>query len=120
MIDISKARLIHLKWLLHLEKILRQDGVPLLDSHMSCELGKWLYADGIEKYGRYPEISFLEKRHKRFHETAELLLELFRAKNYVEAEVALDELKRDSQDLIFMLTMIEYRYMGGPDHIHGK
>lgn len=52
---------------------------------------------------------FLEKRHKHFHETADLLVNLFKERNFVEAEVALDELKRDSQDLIFMLTMIEYR-----------
>ncbi|KIL97162.1 hypothetical protein CCC_00223 [Paramagnetospirillum magnetotacticum MS-1] len=39
-------------------------------------------------------------------------MKLFGDRNFVEAEVALDELKRDSQDLIFMLTMFEYRYTG--------
>ena len=52
------------------------------------------------------------KRHRHFHETADILVKLFGQRNFVEAEVALDELKRESQDLIFMLTMFEYRYTG--------
>ncbi|MEO5337616.1 MAG: CZB domain-containing protein [Magnetospirillum sp. WYHS-4] len=113
MIDISRARLIHLKWLLQLETILRQETIPQLQSYRSCELGKWIHTEGMVKYNKYPEMSFLEKRHKHFHDTADLLVKLYKSKNYVEAEVALDELKRDSQDLIFMLTMVEYRYFGG-------
>lgn len=109
MIDISRARLIHLKWLLQLETLLRKETIPSLQSYRSCELGLWLYQGGIKKYERYPEMSFLERRHKHFHETADVLVSLFKERNYVEAEVALDELKRNSQDLIFMLTMIEYR-----------
>ncbi|MBF0394614.1 MAG: CZB domain-containing protein [Alphaproteobacteria bacterium] len=112
MIDITKARLVHLKWLLQLEKKIRHEVPQELESCRICELGKWIYSEAIEKYGSYPEISFLEKRHRRFHETADLLVTLYRERNFVEAEVALDELKRDSQDLIFMLTMFEYRYTG--------
>ncbi|CAK0771371.1 putative lipoprotein [Gammaproteobacteria bacterium] len=109
MIDLSRARLIHLRWLLQLETLLRKEAIPNLQSYRSCELGMWLYQEGIKRYGKYPEMSFLEKRHKHFHETADALVDLFKERNYVEAEVALDELKRNSQDLIFMLTMIEYR-----------
>ena len=115
MIDIQKARLVHLKWLLQLEKKLRQESAPGLQSCRSCELGKWIYSEALEKYGNYPEISFLEKRHRHFHETADLLVQLYGERNFVEAEVALDELKRDSQDLIFMLTMVEYRNLGFGD-----
>lgn len=117
MIDISRARLIHLKWLMQLESALRKGHVPKLGSHKSCELGKWLYLEGMKKYRQYPETSFLEKRHQRFHETTELLVRMFKERNFVEAEVALDELKRESQDLIFMLTMLEYRIVGGPDNV---
>lgn len=112
MIDISKARLIHIKWLMQLEEALRKGEVPKLESHRSCELGQWLYQEGLERYKKFPEITFLEKRHQRFHETTELLVELFQRNNYVEAEVALNELKRESQDLIFILTVIEYRLNG--------
>ncbi|MBF0270970.1 MAG: CZB domain-containing protein [Magnetococcales bacterium] len=111
MIDLSRARLVHLKWLFQLEMLLRQESIPQLQTYMTCELGIWLYQEGIKKYSKYPEISFLEKRHKRFHETADLLVSYYKNRNFVEAEVALDELKRDSQDLIFMLTMIEYRIL---------
>ena len=109
MIDISKARLLHLKWLLQLELLLRQEAIPDLKTHQSCDLGIWLKQEGMRRYGQYPEMSFLEKRHKHFHETADLLVNFVQERNYVEAEVALNELKRDSQDLIFLLTMIEYR-----------
>ncbi len=108
MIDLSRARLIHIKWLLQLENALRKNQIPELDSHTTCELGNWLYTEGMQKYKKFPEMIFLERRHQRFHETTELLVRLFRERNFVEAEVALDELKRESQDLIFMLTLIEY------------
>ncbi|MBF0582620.1 MAG: CZB domain-containing protein [Magnetococcales bacterium] len=109
MIDISRARLLHLKWLLQLELLLRKEPASHLQTGQSCELGIWLKQEGMRRYGHYPEMAFLEKRHQHFHETADLLIQLLQARNYVEAEVALDELKRDSQDLIFMLTMIEFR-----------
>jgi Chemoreceptor zinc-binding domain len=117
MIDISRARLVHLKWLVNFEKILRKETEPQIQSCMACDLGKWLYSKDGRKYSSYPEMAFLEKRHKRFHETADLLVGLFNERNYVEAEVALDELKRDSQDLIFMLTMIEFRHLGGAEAV---
>ncbi len=113
MIDISKARLTHIDWLMQLEQALHKGEIPVLESHDHCALGKWLYQEGLEKYKKYPEIRFLEKRHQRFHETTELLVELFQHNNFVEAEVALDELKRESQDLIFILTVIEYRIKAG-------
>ncbi|MBF0126194.1 MAG: CZB domain-containing protein [Magnetococcales bacterium] len=109
MIDISRARLIHLRWLLQLESLLRKESIPQLQSYTACDLGVWFYSEGMEKYGKFPEMPFLEKRHKHFHETADQLVRCYHDRNYVEAEVALDELKRDSQDLIFMLTMLEYR-----------
>lgn len=112
MIDISKARLIHIKWLMQLEQALRKGETPKLESHDACELGKWIYQEGMERYKNYPEMAFLEKRHQRFHETTQLLVRLFKENSYVEAEVALDELKRESQDLIFILTVIEYRISG--------
>lgn len=115
MIDISRARLVHIKWLLQLESALREGRIPVMESHRGCELGRWLYEEGIKKYQQYPEMKFLESGHKRFHETTELLIKLFQERNYVEAEMAMDELKRESQDLIFMMTMVEFRILGGPD-----
>ena len=117
MIDISRARLIHIKGLLQLESALREGRIPVLESHQSCELGRWLYDEGMKKYKQYPEMKFLESGHRRFHETTELLIKLFMEHNYVEAEVALDELKRESQDLIFMMTMVEFRFLGAPDSL---
>lgn len=117
MIDISRARLVHIKWLLQLESALREGKIPVLESHMNCELGHWLYEEGIKKYQQYPEMKFLESGHKRFHETTALLIKLFIERNYVEAEMAMDELKRESQDLIFMMTMVEYRLLGGPEKL---
>ncbi len=38
-------------------------------SHEECDLGRWLYSEGISQYGTIPEIVKLEKIHKRLHKS---------------------------------------------------
>ena len=109
MIDISVARLVHLKWVLMLEAGVKKDRIPVLDGHKTCELGRWLHSHGLKRYGDYPEMLALAKRHKVFHETVEEMARMHAAKNFIGTDMLLDEIKRDSRDLIYLLTVIEYK-----------
>lgn len=110
MIDINRARLVHIKWLLEMEHALTKGKIPVVESGQVCELGRWIYASGMQKYARVPAMLELERKHKQFHMTADEMLALFREKNYLEAEVLIRELNRESRDLIFLLTRIEFDY----------
>lgn len=112
MIDLSVARLVHLKWLLQLEATVRKGRTDmLLSSHDSCELGRWLYADGMKRYAEFPEMVQLERKHRMFHQSADTMMELFAQVKPLEAEFMLEEIRGESKDLIFLLTLIEYRLL---------
>ena len=109
MIDISVARLVHLKWVLMLEAGVKKDRIPILDGHKDCELGRWIHTHGLKRYGEYPEMLALAKRHKVFHESAAEMARMHEEKNFIGTDMMLEEIKRDSRDLIYLLTAIEYR-----------
>ncbi|MBF0587987.1 MAG: CZB domain-containing protein [Magnetococcales bacterium] len=108
MIDLNRARLVHMKWLRQMEGALSQGKIPKMERHEKCDLGRWIYREGMSELGERPAMLELERKHRRFHATADEMVGLFRIKNYVEAEVLLRELDRESKDLIFLLTRIEY------------
>jgi hypothetical protein len=107
MIDINNARLVHMKWLIEMENALRKGKIPTIEPHQTCKLGRWISSHGIKEYDSSPAMAELKIKHKQFHSTADEMTDLFREKNYVEAEVLIRELNRDSKDLIFLLTRIE-------------
>ncbi len=99
-----------MKWLMEMEKALSKGKIPTIDPHNNCELGLWIYSHGRKKYANSTSMLELERKHKQFHNTADEMTALFRDKNYVEAEVLIRELNRESRDLIFLLTRIEFDY----------
>ncbi|MEO5330957.1 MAG: CZB domain-containing protein [Magnetococcus sp. YQC-5] len=112
MIDLSVARLVHLQWVLTLEATILKGRTDLiLHTHDTCELGRWLYTVGHKKYGEFPEMAQLEKQHRAFHLSAESMVALFGQNKFVEADLLLENLKQESKDLIFLLTLIEYRLL---------
>ncbi|MBF0127483.1 MAG: CZB domain-containing protein [Magnetococcales bacterium] len=112
MIDLSVARLVHLKWVLQLEATIRKGRTDMiLSSHDTCELGRWLHSVGQQKYGDFPELEQLNRKHRAFHHTAESMVDLFAQSKFLEADLLLDEVKTESRDLIFLLTLIEYRLL---------
>lgn len=65
-LDFTMARLDHLEWKRKLKSSLEDAGEPsewLAISHKDCDLGKWLYSRGLQKYDHYPLILELERAH---------------------------------------------------------
>ena len=77
--DLEMAKTNHLRWRLLLESYL--EGRPSLSEDevlycTDCELGKWIYGEGLEKYGRLPAMQELVRVHSQLHHTVEDVVEL--------------------------------------------
>ena len=51
-----------------------------------CELGKWLYGDGMAQYGKLTAYTDLISSHAAFHKMAGRIAQAINAKDYTAAE----------------------------------
>jgi hypothetical protein len=83
----------HRSWIANLENCLRGESEtpPALDHH-HCHFGKWLYADGIVRYSKYPAFQPIEILHQQVHALAVELLKFQAQDRNKEALARLSEL----------------------------
>jgi len=75
-------------------------------SARSCDLGKWLYSEGVVKHLNINEIRQLEEIHRVLHETANVAIKLKKANESDKAELEFVKLNALSKKLINLLTLI--------------
>jgi len=114
--DFSMARNKHLLWKIKLRGFL--DGRESLTeeqalSHKDCDLGKWLYNDGMKKYGTVLEMKTLEREHINLHARVRRIMELKHAGNAAAAREELKELDHISDHVVSLLTAVEERVSQG-------
>ena len=65
-IDFASAKMKHLTWKFKLRGFLdgKEKLTETLLSEHDCDLGKWLYSEGMSKYGTIPETQKLENTHR--------------------------------------------------------
>ena len=110
--DINKARLVHLDWLLKIEKLLeRCEAVPEFDlpGHQDCELGLWLHGEGRVRYRLYPDIRNLAIEHRRFHQAVEHMLQMIREGDRNKTRDLLNSARHVSKDIVYLLTLLELK-----------
>jgi hypothetical protein len=56
-----------------------------------CQLGAWLYGDGMSKFGSAPEFRSVLSLHKAFHAEAGRVSEMINQGRYAEADQALTD-----------------------------
>lgn len=104
--DFKRAVTYHLGWKTRLRDFL--DGKEAITeaealSPEECELGKWLYAEGLDRFAALPEIRELEEVHRSLHEALQEVL----AKKYggdgAGAEQALQRLEALSERIFSLL-----------------
>lgn len=69
-LDVTSAKAKHLSWKTKIRSFLDGRGVLTMDqavSHRDCDLGKWLYSEGMEQLGHLREMEDLEKTHADMH-----------------------------------------------------
>ena len=78
-----------------------------IGSHKDCDFGKWLYAEGLTKYGTMREIVELEDIHKQLHETALRIVRLGNQGNNAAVEQALTTFETLSLKMISLLATLQ-------------
>lgn len=109
-LDFALARLKHLAWKANLKSFLKNEAAISKEEMVSaqkCQLGKWIYAEGLEKYGDIPEMRQLEKVHLELHAIVELVVNLKAVGRDEAAERELAKLEPCSQDLLALLDTVE-------------
>ncbi|MCG6552975.1 MAG: CZB domain-containing protein [Candidatus Magnetominusculus sp. LBB02] len=76
-------------------------------SHRDCDLGKWLYSKGIDKYGKLHEMQKLETIHEELHLTVKEIVALKNSGNTAGAEQSYLKIGPTSKEIINLLTAIE-------------
>lgn len=112
-LDFAMAKLKHTSWKLKLRDFL--DGKPGLTaaqatSHKDCDLGKWLYSEGLAKYGAMAEMKSLEKEHEVLHRTIKTIMDLKSAGKTTEAEAEFRKVEGISKKIVDLLTAIESKF----------
>jgi hypothetical protein len=108
--DFMAAKLKHSMWKLHLHEFL--EGKPGLSeaqatNHKECDLGKWLYSEGLTKYGSIPEMKALEAEHERLHDTVRTIMALKTAGKTADAKAALAGIDAVSKRVVELLVKVE-------------
>ncbi|HIJ90588.1 MAG: CZB domain-containing protein [Desulfobulbaceae bacterium] len=117
MIDITIARITHVEWVCQLEMLLHRSSTSVsLPSYHDCELGVWLYGEGLRAYKEIPEIGLLEKSHKFFHVAADNVLKWhngskFNSQKTAQAEIDFHDALRTSKEIVYHLTMLEFKML---------
>jgi methyl-accepting chemotaxis protein len=108
--DFTRAALKHSSWKLKLRNFLDGKGGLVLAeavSHKDCELGKWLYAEGLAKYAAMPEMRTLEKEHAMLHQTVKTIVDFRAAGKPKEAEVAFLKIEPISRHIVELLGTLD-------------
>jgi len=108
--DFAVARIMHMSWKISFREFLdgkRSSPLEQTVSHEDCYLGKWLYSEGIETYGKIPEMKELEKVHIELHAIMEKILQLKEFGNDAGAENEYKKLEEMSQKIFTLLVIVE-------------
>ncbi|OGW39711.1 MAG: hypothetical protein A2Y97_00815 [Nitrospirae bacterium RBG_13_39_12] len=111
-LDFAVARVSHIAWKSALRTFL--DGKDTMTeqqavSHKECDLGKWLYSDGIAEYGSLPEMQELEKVHIELHSTVKKIIQMKHSGEKTAAEQEFEKIEHISQKIFSLLVAIEQK-----------
>lgn len=109
-VDFALAKLNHTLWKMKLKRFL-EDRETLTEetlvSYRNCELGKWLYSEGLKNYKGVPEIHQLERVHTDLHNLVKKVVRLKHGGSQLRAEQEYEKLGALSDEIITLLTVIE-------------
>jgi methyl-accepting chemotaxis protein len=110
--DFAVARVMHIAWKSSLRSFL--DGKESMTeeqavSHKDCDLGKWMYSDGMAAYGTMQEMQELEKVHTDLHTIVKKVIQLKNSGDNPAAEQELSKLEPVSQKIFSLLVAIEQK-----------
>lgn len=109
-LDFTMARFEHLEWKRKLKSSLEDAGEAsewMAISHKDCELGKWLYSCGLQKYDHFPLILELERTHEELHSIAKSILAKRDSGDRIGAKEEFSKMAPISEKVIALLMELE-------------
>lgn len=107
--DFLKAKSAHLNWRVRILGLLNGETTLTRDqlvSHQHCDLGKWLYAEGLEKYKYFSEMIDLENIHKQLHTCIQNIVTLKEEGQDIEARKEYENMKEISEILMKIIDTL--------------
>ena len=109
-LDFALARSKHLDWKQKLRSLLNGRATiseAEATSYRHCELGRWLYSEGLKKYGSAPSIKELERSHAELHSLIRRIVEMKTSGDANGAEHEFESVKPISDRVMGLLTQVE-------------
>jgi methyl-accepting chemotaxis protein len=109
-VDFNVAIIKHRAWKINVRGFL--DGKQSLSesevvSHRDCDLGKWLYSNGLHDYGNIPQMKELEQVHTSLHNTIRKVVQLKNSGKSHAAEEEFENLANSSERIISLLKLVD-------------
>lgn len=108
-IDFVLAMNNHLIWKMRLRAFLDGEATMTIEeaiSHKHCELGKWLYAEGLDRYSKFEDMSELEKVHEELHNTIKNIVIMKENGDIVEAENEFEKVNSISNNIVKIIEKL--------------
>ncbi|MDJ0738228.1 MAG: methyl-accepting chemotaxis protein [Gammaproteobacteria bacterium] len=108
--DFFAARTAHLAWRQKIRDFL--DGEPGLTreeavSHKDCALGKWLYSEGLARYGQVDDMQTMAHEHEKLHALIREIIDLKQRGNEQQAEARFRDIEELSTNIVALLKSVE-------------
>jgi hypothetical protein len=109
--DFSLARTKHMAWKTKLRNFLNGKGDALSEDQATsprhCDLGIWLYGQGLSDYASVFEMKKLEIVHARLHATIGAVIKAKKAGNIDAAKREYEKVGPISEEIVGLLNTIE-------------
>lgn len=109
--DFGSAKAAHRAWKTRLRAYLNGDSDALdpdkVASDRQCELGRWYFGAGKQKFGHLPAMQEIEEPHRQLHSKVKEIIDLKQAGQGEQAERELGEVGRLSDRIVALLDRVE-------------
>ena len=75
-------------------------------SHKECELGIWLYSEGLKKFGKVEEMRELEAIHLQLHNSCNTIINLMGQNNKKAAEEEFKKMEDMTKTMVRVLILL--------------
>ncbi|MBF0155187.1 MAG: CZB domain-containing protein [Magnetococcales bacterium] len=111
-LDVSYARLMHLRWSRQLLRAFQHWGKDaVLSTSESCVVGVWIKDVKSQDETIIKIIKELDEKHHQFHVKAEETVRLLRKKNFRASETVYNDVVALGREVLYLLTRIELAFL---------